>query len=558
LAMIIALILLLLAIIDYIIDRLAALIQDIIDNINDLASAVQINATEDDLEVAARKIAQVLCLIEQLFAILIGLQAIFAVIQTLADIAGRSFCGSSRSGDDTPCCGDEFCPPFIKQNPDGLVGSTGRLIYHTTRVNAPLGGAFANVVLPSIRTERWQFVDDGTPEYPFKDIITPINDFTFWPDGKAYDGTATPKKVPYLLDMTLSVDPQNFGHDNDTDGPRNFFIQDVVVTLRPYIGVRIYNDSLDASDNNNGTLRLSGGKVYEEDGVTPFLLSSGLQADLDSFISLDPGFGAADFEDGYDILNVDYNLRYNHEVLVQEAILTIGCIPEVEVEREIANVVVPNTDSIVNLLNLPSVVPDISGALACLNASLTKFRADASIENAAIMQAEMEACLNNLRGEALGIYDAAVENGTNVFKSTVTVNPDTQFIDLPIKAIVTLRDSSGTVISFNVPEDSQDTIAGLISGQVTFGKIGKFSFDSELNAFVADITSDKPGTGELIITFNDNVLSTVLNQDDDDEITTIVDTVVTYEFVGSAARAGVEGTPDPLPRRDEGDVAQGE
>ena len=555
LAMIIALLLLLLALIQYLIDQILKLIQDIIDNILLLSRAVQVDATEDDLIAAAVKISQLLCLIEQLFSILVAFQAILSIIDALIRLAGRSFCGSSPNGDDTSCCGDEFCPPFIRVNPDGLFGSQGRLIYHREVDNEPLPAPFSSTVLPAIRLERWQFVDDADEEFAFKDIITPINGNIYWPEGRTYDKGTTPKKAPYILDMTLNVDPAIvFGHTDPVGGARDFVIKDIIVISRPNIGVQIYDDSFDSTDNSTGTLRLGGGLVFESDGVTPFNIN-GYQANLDSFVHFSPDFGAPTFEDGYEFLNVDYNLRYGHEVLVQETAITIGCIPEVEIERDIANLVVPNIEPVINLLLSPggagtnNGLPDVEGAFNCLTDALATFRQNVSIESAAAFQAQVSACLGDLKDQTLGAYNVAVAGGTNAFKSTATLEPEVQFVSLPIVVSVQLRDSTGTEISFNVPAESQELLANLLEGQVTFGQIGKFTYNGTV--FVAEITSSKPGTGTLQISFNNNIFSQVLNQESDDVASVIEEVSIPYEFVGSVITA----VDEPVQRRDESDTS---
>jgi len=182
---------------------------------------------------------------------------------------------------------------------------------------------------------------------------------------------------------------------------------------------------------------------------------------------------------------------------------------------------------------------------------------DVSVENAVIFQNEVEACLGNLNAQTLATYDAAITSGTSQFTSTVELNPDTQFVTLPIEAKVQLKDPGGTLISFRVPEESQEKIANELSGQVTLGSISGFEFDG-YDSFTAQITSDEPGDGELRVSFNNNILSTIINRDDDDANTSIIENVQNFTFVGSGVRPGITGEPDAAQRRDETDIARNE
>lgn len=574
-AMIIALILLLIALIEYLINSIIALVEDIIENIIALGEAVSFNDSDRQLA-GARKIAQLLCMIEQLFSILIAFQTIFAIIQALGAIGGRSTCARSGTnvGDDGDCC---VCPPFLSDNPEGLFGTLGKLIYHRRR-DQDITGLAVPISLAPIRAERWQFVDEEEQTYRFSDIITPFDGDIFWPEGLTFDRNTAITRAPYLLDITLpDIDPVIFGH-TDTDGYRDFVIKDIIVTKKPTIGYLQFNDSVNASEeNNNGTLFLEGGLVYEADGYTPYI-TNGSQASLNTFINLDPVTGEPLSEDGVFIESVEYNLRFNYEILLKEALITLGCIPEVEIETTIANLTIPSFDTILNRIGpLPDIgtvgatgsatPPGIgtglpgsvsgTGALGCLSQALAKFRSNVSADAAAVFQQEVIDCLNDLKDQAIDTHTTAVTAGTSVFNTTVTLEPEIQFTGQPITLSVQLRDFNGVIISARTPEESRTQIAQLIEANITFGQITNFTFDG-YQSFVATITSDIAGSGEVTLTFDGNSISDVLNQDDTDADTTIQERVLTYQFVGIGQVGGVDaggGEVQPGQRRDESDVA---
>jgi hypothetical protein len=218
LAMILALLLLLLALIEYIIALILAYIEEILRNLRILYEARQFDDEQSVID-ATLKIAYLLCLIEQLFAILIAFEAIFAIIRALQDIVGRSVCasGSGRRGDDNDCCTEDVCPDFIRDNPDGEIpGTEGVLFYHRQLYDNTLT---ASVIT---RAERWQFYDEqANKDYQFQDIIVPDDEETnFWPTPLTFYAGMPLKRVPYAIDMSVYLDPYSF--DNNYSGPAGF------------------------------------------------------------------------------------------------------------------------------------------------------------------------------------------------------------------------------------------------------------------------------------------------------------------------------------------------
>lgn len=551
-AMILALILLLLALIEYLIQLILAYVRDIIANLAILAEAAQFDS-EQDVLAGVQKIASLLCLIEQAFALLIAFQAIFEIIQALAGMGNRFACfrgGSNDSG----CCPDEYCPPFIAENENGLFGTMGRLIYHNTILQDTSG--FGSFNLPPIRESRWQFVDDQSGlEFTFGNIITPINGNIYWPTPLEYNKDSSLKKVPYALDMRLFLNPETFGHNavnGDFSGARNFRIKDVVVSSQPYFGVLNYNNSTITGGNfgnNAGTLPLTGGLVYEDDGITPVFVN-GRQASLDTFIVKSPVSFMPISEDGHEIVNISYNLRFNHDYLYSQQIITLGCMPEVAHEADTLNSQI-NVGSVIERIGS---LPDFQGTLDCLNQSLNKFRDDVSIENAAIFEGEITGCLNDLKNQSQNTYKNSLIAGVSVSESDVELEPEIQFVDNVIKLKVTLKDPGGSIISFNVPGDIQSDISSMISVIPTLGNVSDFEFDGN-NSFIADLISDKPGDGNLQVYFNGVSFNSIINRDSDELDTAIEDRVFNYKFVGTSfTTAGEDNVKE---RRDESDVSSG-
>jgi hypothetical protein len=123
------------------------------------------------------------------------------------------------------------------------------------------------------------------------------------------------------------------------------------------------------------------------------------------------------------------------------------------------------------------------------------------------------------------------------------LDTDVQFTTRPIKATVTLNDPGGNNVARNMPETCQGDIADKLKGTVTLGEISKFSYDPA-GVFVAEITSEATGEGELSVSFNNKVFSKI---EVVDGLSQINENILTYTFI--------EAVTDPAVRRDESDVA---
>lgn len=536
-AMILAFILLLIALIEFLINYIIAIINDIIENINALAEAFQVGDESGALAII-QKIASLLCLIEQAFALLIAFQALFVIIQSLMQLAGREPCSPNSI-----CCDEEFCPNFIKNSPDGIPGTSGRLIYHRQATG---------------RAARWQFVDDAKITYPFKDIITPINGNTYWPEPLSFQNDNNlVTVVPYTADLTMTVNPALFSISLANETARTFVIKNCIVAIKPYVGVLSYNGALNygtqapspmtgtAFGNYDGTIQLIGGEVYEADGTTRVYSTSGVALSIESFVYLSP-VGTVTSEDAVQIPFINYTFKINHKVLLKYQLISSGCIPEIATESAL----VAATNDFSSTFAKIGDLPDLGQALACLNSSLASFRKDVSLENAGIFQSNILSCLGNLRDSAINTFKNAFVAGISPYNSEFTIDPDIQFVSEPIKVTVNLKDQGGNNLGSNIPLEIQEELASKLEGHITFGEISKFTYDGYLS-FTANINSDTVGTGELSVSYDNNLFSSIINRDNDDVATEVVIKKLPYQFVGGFAN----GTRDGVERRDDTDVA---
>lgn len=576
LAMIISLLLLIVALIEYIIATVEKIIEDLIANLINLEEGLTLQ-NDDAVAATAKKIAQLLCLMENLFAVLVAIGAIINVINTLAGLSGKSACGGggAPSADDSSCCDAETCPPFISDNPNGISGSLGELIYYHT-INTDIRGIFGSLTpqqalqfnLPALRQESWQFVDQATNQlYSFVDIITPLSDeeIIFWPDGLSFNKDAKKSKVPYNLNLTFNeFDPGAF-NPSDHRGSRQMVINNVIVSKKPYVGVVNQDNAIDISINQTGTLSLVGGLAYEVSetlGQIPYFVN-GSQATIETLIHNNPTFGSMPtFDDGYIIGDVDFTLNVNYTALIGYGLITLGCHPDLFVERFIANQRVGSVgfDSIA--VRLPPVtpsggiLPDVNAAQACLTAAMAKLRASVTPEAVAEFQAEMNACLTQLKDETSASYCNILKAAVSIYESTLTNNVDVEFITRTIKTKVKLYDPNGTLISSNIATDCVPVMESLIKGTVTFGSITDFVYDGT-DSFIAEISADHTGSGIVSVSYDGNTLKKILNADNNNVQTVSQDNTLAYQFINTNVISNISGAEfEETVSRDAADVAR--
>lgn len=539
--MILALILLLIELIKYIILMIIAYIKQIIENIKVLTRAFTV-ADADSILAAVNKLAYLLCMIEQLFSIFMAIAAIIAVIKPLMGIGGRAACARGKSD----CCTEDFCPSFIGDSLEGGFGSeTGRLIYHKKiALNTPTDSSFdflRNFNF-ALRAESWQFVDDEPGDVKFVDIIVPSPEygFTYWPEGESYDANANTVRVPYLVDMNIWIDPANWGNEDDKNGFREFNIRDIIVYQKPTVYPESWNGGTDVTDEISGALVLVGGSVYEYtvDGYSQYKIN-GTQATLQTLVSKEPKKSNTipDYDDGYSFFDVSYKFKYNHEVLVDKKLITAMCQPDASAEAAVFNAEFSDHTSVLDKLgDFPDVGSlngdrtDGTGTLGCLARSLTKFRRNLNADTAEEFQAEAIACLEDLLSDAQDYYCRGAAATADRFTSDLEVNPDMQWIEKSIQVTVRLKDKTGTQIAVNVDQELGDCLAGLIEAEVTLGEITDFHYDG-YGDFIATLTSKDAGVGKLTATLKSETFAQVLNRDNEDVTSEIVDRVISYEFI---------------------------
>lgn len=560
-AIIIALLLLILALIEYLIATILAIILEIIRNIKILASGLSFQDATSTLA-AIQKLAELMCLIQNIMAILAALGAIMAIIQALTLFGGSLAC------DDSSCCSPDVCPPFIKNSP--VNGITGQMTY-SSQVEADTASIFAGVSglpsnfdasvfnIPQIRTERWQLVDAGFNQYPFSSIVSPTVDpltlnvtDKFWPEGISFNAKTPKNKACYTCDIRVQVNPSVFGiPDTKT---RYFRVIDCIVVREPYIGLLDYQEIL-TMINFTGTLNIEGGLVFEDDGKTPYMVN-GIQATLNTFIHKPSQTTVSAPQNDLIVFNnIEYSLKPGYGALMGYQLITVGCIPDVRIEKAVFNAVLASEDIRAVFLKLqpvpagkkvPSIgiLPNVQGAQDCVLNSLSDFRKNVTLETAALFQANIEICLGDLRDQTLAAICGAIIAAVSQFKSTATLSTDVEFTTRPIKVNVLLKDPIGTNVGINIPLTCIPQVESRLKGEVTFGEVSSFKYDgaSSFNAFVS---SKNSGSGILNIMFDGKLFSTFVPGTTDNVPSKIIENTLAYTFIDAVG--------EPIVRRDNTD-----
>lgn len=547
--MIISLLLLIISLIIYLIERIILIMEILIANVIALGRAIQRNEG-DSITAELIKIGDLLCFLQNLFVIfgiiLLAIQIIEAILSLGFNIPP---CSNSNGG----CCDSTTCPEFIKNN-GTLTSSTGNFLYYNQV------GVDSGLILPvgfppivsTIRNESWQFYDPNLSQSQAFINITHAfdlpqgNNTVFFPAGTNYTATTSSSSVPYTISFRFFYNPATF-NVVDPKGPRYIRASNVIVQNPPTAGVSSYTGKGFVAPFN-GTLDLIGGVMTEDDG-TNILNAQGQPIPLNTFIHIPVSNSGIATNDGVLFPDLTYTFTINYEVLVGANLITVGCIPTVAANRDFINNTI-GTQFNTNGAKLTAIpLPDVATAQACLTNAVSQFTQSISVASANTFQTSITDCLNTLQDQAQNALVSVINTGYDPYTSTFTLTPSIQFTTLPIVVSVSLNESSGQSMTTNLPEVVAAQLATGISGVATFGTLGPFSYDG-YGLFLADITSNATGNGEIKIAFDNSYISVLNNPTDITQTPSIVITEEQYTFVTSPVIS------DGQPRRDDGDIAR--
>jgi len=516
------LILLLLALIEYIVAQIVKLVNLILKNLKALKKAIEY-ADEHAIMAIMKKLAAVLCIFQNFFVLL----SIFSIVyQTIKEMLSMMF--AIPPCDDGDCCTPEVCPTIVKAP---FTRTTGNLQYlNAVKIGVP---GLDNVSI-DIRKESWQIYDfDQEIAQKFINIV----------DG--YDVYVSPKPVFFPTDVNYTEDtnPKQAAYTVDM---RFLYYSDEPVYVP------------------NGVLYLAGGSVFEDDDTIMKGYASDGVTPIDGYATLNNFFHKKDDDsltapnNPIKIKDIEYTFNPVISTLLGKNIITSGCIPELALNKAFLSNMI-GTDLAVKLDALRGLsFPDTDGAQQCLTLAVNNLRNNLTEAGVADFQAFTTACLDNLRNQCCDALKKLVEIGFDACQSQLSLSQKVQFTSRPIIVSVDLKDKSGISLMEGLPSCVTDSFT--IKGYPTFGKIGDFTFDG-YQYYTAPLTSDIEGSGQIMVSFDNKILCTNILPADPtippSNVLQILDYKFIYAPIGSSARiAEGEASDGDSSRRDEGDVSR--
>lgn len=573
--MLLSLLFLLLALIEYIITQILRIIQMLLRNIRALVKATQ-KADAGSLAAITKKLGILLCSFQNIFVIL----AIFAVIiQVIKDILKLLFkippCDDSDDSDTENCCTPEVCPDFIRNNEE-FTRLTGTLQYY------PKVGSGAGVLPFPLNTFT---IDKRAQSYQLFDVPAPIEkqminitdavDITidpkpvFFPSDVTYSAGTPVGQAPYKVDLRLLYNPASWGRPG---AERYIRFKDCIVLFAPTRDLKNFDNS--TSTVGSGVVYIAGGKGTEDngvallgfagDGVTPTSSPATLENFLftPAVIGTDPPLNPTD---GYRFNNIEYKFKINHEVLLGKAMITLGCIPTVALDRTFVNTIFGGNSG-VNFALLNALVngagfPDVSGLQQCLQNALNALRLNMSEEGVAIFKATTDACFGRTKKDAEDAIKSLIGIGYDPYKSDFTIDPSIQFTSKKIKVQVQLNEGNGISLTDNLPESVSLDMEQRLKAELSFGFIGPFKYDGS-KLFESTISSDTAGSGTIKIFFDNKAISVVTIPGDINVAPSVAAKELPFSFiftptsqVGDTTILTGRGDTDGAPRRDVDDFS---
>jgi hypothetical protein len=572
--MLISLLMLLLALIKYIIEQILKFIKAILRNIRALYKAFT-DADEYTVLAIAKKLGALLCVFQNLFVLL----SLFAIIfQIIKDILALSFsippCDDSNVGDIDDCstCAD-VCPTIVKSEYTRQTGSLQYLNKVGVQTSIVLPAPFNNLNF-DIRQESIQLWDvEQEIGQAFKNIYdgydVPVSPKpVFFPTDVAYSATTSPKQAAYTVDLRMFYNPSSWGRSISgvTGTARYIRFKDCIVTKVPTANLIQYDNTY--TTVSNGVILLAGGLGYEDDGTTVLTgySTDGVtpitdQATLENFVHIQTLNTLAPVlspTDGYTFSNVEYTFKPHIEVLISKDLVTLGCEPTMAFDKAFINDAFAGdiglrTALLNDLINGNS-FPDPSACQECLSTALAGLRANLTAAGVATFQATALTCLQKLEDDTNSSLSTLVGIGFDPCSSKFDATPKLQFTSKSIKVKVDLNERNGLSLTSGAPVDMADGLASRLKGIVTHGEISTFSYDG-YQSFEAEITATTPGTGQLMVMFDNNIFCTNNIPEDTDESPSHNLQTIDYQFVyAPASQVGISDITQP--RRDEGDVAR--
>jgi len=571
--MIISLLLLIIALVEYIVAQIAKFIKTVLRNIKALEKAFQ-KGDAASVKAIAQKLGSMLCMFQNLFVLF----AIFnIIIQVIRDILSLVFsippCEDGDPSNQDGCCTPDVCPAIVKEQYTRSSGTFKYLNQVAVQTTLSLPAAFGGAFNFNVRPESWQLYDlSQEQKQQFRNIfdaydVTILPKPIFFPTDSTYNAQTDYKQAPYTLDLRMFYNPSSWGRSGL---PRFIRFNNVIMTNVPT--VNLSEGDLSIQSVHNGIGLMAGGAGYEDDGTTVLtgfaadgITSITNQATLENFIhqpaqySINP---ILSINDGYTFSNMEYIFKPNIAPLLTKNLVTLGCVPSIATNRTFINNVFAGdiglkTQLLGSLINDPN-FPNPGAAQECMTTAISNLRSDMTAAGVAQFQATTDLCLNKLKNDTNAALGALVGIGCDPCKSTFTAIPKIQFTSKSIIVAVNLNEKNGMSLTSGLSTAVAADLATRIKGHITFGKIDAFKYDG-YQSFNANLTSAVPGTGSIMISFDNNILCTnTLPPPGSSADAVPVHTLqsIDYQFIYTQSPTHADGDTEGQPSRDAGDLSR--
>jgi hypothetical protein len=560
--MIISLLLLLIALIEYIAAQILKLVQALLRNIAALNNAFQ-NDDATGVIAIAQKLGSLLCIFQNLFVLFSVFNIIIDVVRDILSLAfAIPPCQDGASGDVNSCCTPDTCPTIVK---GPYTRTTGTFKYFSEVGGSTSFGSGFPAFNFNFRNEMWQFYDVNQNQaqafsniYNAFDITDTTTKPVFFPSGATYPLGSDLKQVPYTINLRVFYVPAEWGRT----GPSRFVrFNNCIVTTVPTPNLVEADNSI--RNINNAVAVLVGGSGFEDNNTTPLQAygSNGVTpisgtATLNNFFHKPATFTSTyvppNINDGYTFSNIEYTFTPNIAPLIKNGLVTLGCAPTVAFSKDFISNVFTNginlqTQLLTNLVNSGSnTFPDPNATQQCMLAAVAALRSNMTNNGVAQFQATCTLCLSQLQSSTDNALNNLIGIGADPCSSSFTLTPSVQFTSQPILVSVNINEKNGLPLTNGLSPTVAANIANRISGHLSFGEISNFSYDG-YQLFTAQITSDQPGSGQISISFDNNIFCTNTFSNNSQPVHTLQSQ--NYQFIyAPAAQDRV--------RRDYGDVAR--
>jgi hypothetical protein len=521
-ALILAILALILALIDYIVAIIRKVWDELKKNFENLTKAAKREQTPSKsaaMIAIARKIATVLCVLENIMLLFLIIASIIEIVKGIIKNSVKLPC-DDRSSTDCECC--TSCSDLLI-TPDTIANQIGILSYTITN---PL------FVGPSATETITMTADSlaalGTGQYTFVNLLSStykecaVGSF-FPPERLSTD--YKPDEAPYVIDIAID------GYTTPA-GARTITIKDVILQWVDTVGT------------THGRLTLFGGEI--EDPLDE-ISGHDLLFFFNKGISPTPSFPPIDPPPVTQNCNI-VSFKPNYEILAVMGLTTFDCNPEI-INDKLALYATINPNALDNLT-----FPDIYDMIDRFSAALSKLREKINDDSIDKFRDTVNELLDKLKEDTEDTYDQAIQAMISPLYSSAIIDPEIQFISGSIKVSISFKNSSkqtfkDVIGDFEIPQTVQQSILNKLTTEVTLGTISEFSYESSTGNFIANITSKNQGDGILKVFYDNQQFGELVAPDDMNQPSSIQPLEYSYTFVAGTVADTVS------PRRDETDTA---